>query len=174
MREYFTEAIILDREESGEQDSRVILYTPGFGKIIAHATSTRKITSKLSPHLEPLNVVQIRLIKKKRFQIGDVLRMHAFSKESFRTFQFLTQVLPLEYPDQELWEFLKKGNYEMNAVLTALGFDPRGAVCSQCNSASIISFSLEDAAYFCATCFPRAPGNAVQFTPLHIPFKEKG
>ena len=45
MLEIATEAIVLDKEDLGEYDSRVFLYTKEFGKVGAKATSLRKITS---------------------------------------------------------------------------------------------------------------------------------
>ena len=64
MLELVTEAIVLDKEDVGEQDSRVFLYTKDFGKIGAKATSLRKITSKLAAHLEPLNYATVRLVSR--------------------------------------------------------------------------------------------------------------
>ena len=64
MQEHFTEALVLDKEILGELDYRVFLYTQQLGKIAAKVRSGRRITSKLAPHLEPLNFIQARLIEK--------------------------------------------------------------------------------------------------------------
>ncbi|MDO8574288.1 MAG: recombination protein O N-terminal domain-containing protein, partial [bacterium] len=71
---YFNEAIVLDREPSGETDNRFSIYAKGFGKIVARGKSTRKITSKLSGHLEPGNLVKVRLIEKNGLQVVDALK----------------------------------------------------------------------------------------------------
>ena len=69
MREYSTEGVVLDRVSSREADLRVTLYTRDLGKIIAKVKSGRAITSKLAPHLEPLNFVRLRIIEKNGFQV---------------------------------------------------------------------------------------------------------
>ena len=73
MVEYFTEALVLDKEDSGDLDARIILYTEDLGKITAKAKSVKRITSKLNGHLEPLNFIQVRLVEKNGFQIVDAL-----------------------------------------------------------------------------------------------------
>ena len=39
MREYVSDAVVLDRDEIGEADSRVVFYTEKFGRVSARATS---------------------------------------------------------------------------------------------------------------------------------------
>ena len=72
---YFQEAIVLDREPSNEIDNRFHIYAKGFGKIVARGKSTRKITSKLSGHLEPGNIVRARFIEKNGLQVVDALKI---------------------------------------------------------------------------------------------------
>ena len=68
MQEYVTEAVVLDAVPSAELDVRVSLFTKKFGKLVARAKSVKKITSKLAGHLEPGNVVKIRLFGEKGVQ----------------------------------------------------------------------------------------------------------
>ena len=69
MKEYFTEAFILDIQEKGEFDSLITLYTRDFGKIMAKAKSIKKIVSKSAGHLQPLNFANVRLIEKTVFRL---------------------------------------------------------------------------------------------------------
>ena len=74
MQEYVTDAIVLTKRASGEFDGRYSLFTKKFGKMTGRAKSSRKITSKLSGHLEPGNAVKARFIEQKGTQIVDALK----------------------------------------------------------------------------------------------------
>jgi len=74
MQEYVTEAVVLDTVPSAELDVRVSLFTKKFGKLVARAKSVKKITSKLAGHLEPGNIIKIRLVEKKGLQLVDALK----------------------------------------------------------------------------------------------------
>ena len=65
MTEHFTEA-----------DSLITFYTKDFGKVGAKAKGAKRIVSKLSAHLEPLNFVLVRLIEGRGFQIADALTIN--------------------------------------------------------------------------------------------------
>src|SRR3989344_3413173 len=75
MREYVAIAVVLDREPIGEYDSRVHFMTEQHGKMIGRATSARKITSKLSAHLEPGTLTRLRLVEQKGLRIVDSLKV---------------------------------------------------------------------------------------------------
>lgn len=64
---YLTRAIILNRFDFRENDSRVVLYSVESGRIDLVARGAKKITSKLSSHLEPLNLVSIMAARGKQF-----------------------------------------------------------------------------------------------------------
>ena len=70
MTEYLSEAVVLDKETSGDLDIRVSMFTKKFGKLKVRAKSARRIVSKLSPHLEPGNVAQVRIIEKSASSCG--------------------------------------------------------------------------------------------------------
>jgi recombinational DNA repair protein (RecF pathway) len=112
MQEYITDAIVLDKVDSGELDSRVFLYTKDFGKIVAKAKSLRKITSKLAGHLQPANLVAARIVEKNGVQLIDALTISRPEKrpEILKNL-FLVKELAGEWQaDPELWEFLDKGS----------------------------------------------------------------
>ncbi|MEK7247774.1 MAG: DNA repair protein RecO, partial [Chloroflexota bacterium] len=60
-RLYKTEAIILRQRKLGEADRILTLYTPALGKMDAKAKGVRKMMSRLSGHLQPLNRVVVQL-----------------------------------------------------------------------------------------------------------------
>jgi len=76
---YKTQGIILQREQYGENDSRVFVYTPNFGKLELVARGTQKLSSKLSAHLEPLNLCEIMVVRGKQYDYLGV----AISEEVF-------------------------------------------------------------------------------------------
>ena len=90
--EYFTEAVVLDKEPSGEFDSIAHLYTQELGRVSASVTSARKILSKLNSHLEPLNLVQVRLVEKNRFHVADVLKTGALDRQHLDALKLIKSI----------------------------------------------------------------------------------
>ncbi|MFH0840466.1 MAG: DNA repair protein RecO [bacterium] len=62
---YATKAIILRNEPWNDYDSRVVFYTKEKGKLNLIARGTKKISSKLAGHLEPLNIIDLMVINGK-------------------------------------------------------------------------------------------------------------
>jgi len=178
MTEYFTEAIVLDRKESGEADCLLILYTQDLGKITAKAKSLRKITSKLNGHLQPLNLIKVRLIEKNAmpsgrqgFQAVDALsvngrglkkEMAVFAK-FLKVLDFIQEMTFELHPDYRLWTAMKKlfnhdggKNIEEKIIyrglLKILGFDPQFADCALCRKKEARFFLKEDHLFFCGNC----------------------
>ncbi len=162
--EYFTDAIILDKEPIGESDLQITLYTKDLGRITTRAVSARKITSKLASHLEPLNLVQARLVQKNRFQVVDALCNGALPKnsDSIAVLQLVKDLTAEGQPDYELWELLKSGQATGASVLRALGFDGQFAVCENCGNQNPSYFLVKQLEYFCAPCFVKS-GKPVSF-----------
>ncbi len=177
MAECITDAIVIDKEESGEQDARVFLYTEALGSVVAKATSIRKITSKLATHLEPLNVIKVRLIERSTggstgYQIGDALLHHRSlgwraSPEALAVGLRLAHVFKESGfrgdPDPEMWNMLSEMfgspptppfTAYTSTMLGILGFDPRYAECSVCAHEHPTQFSFRALAFFCDACLP--------------------
>src|SRR3989344_3765896 len=131
MVEVTAEAIVLDKEDLGEYDSRVFLYTKELGKISAKAVSLRKITSKLAGQVEPLNQVAVRLISRDNFgarsnyNLIDALATEAgwanqpedLKRKALSVLNFVKNAVPDGNPDQELWDLL----LEVVRAKTSLG-----------------------------------------------------
>lgn len=150
MQEYSTEAIVLDKETNGDLDVRVMLFTKKFGKLIGKAKSARKITSKLSGHLESGNLIQARLVEKGGLQIVDALKKEKLSNAP-ADFYFLGRLLADAEPESDLWRALTEGNFSWHEVLKILGWDPEFAACSACKKRAS-AFHAKSQEFFCGVC----------------------
>jgi recombinational DNA repair protein (RecF pathway) len=167
MTEIVTEAIVLSKEPRREIDNRIFLFTESHGLLVANATSTRKPTSKLSAHLEPLNLVQVRIVKKNNFQITDALKIGSLPKtsEALSLLNFVKTFFSHEEPDRSVWNVLRDGSLggqkiSTRAILHLLGFDPESAECSACNKKNLLSFSVSGY-FFCINCKSRRNSSEV-------------
>ena len=161
MLEYVTEAIVLDKVDLGELDSRVYLFTRDFGKITAKIKSGRKIISKLASHTEPLNLVTVRIVDKNSPQLIDALisKKGIPGKTFFKIAALVRDISPEGQSDRNLWELLISliGNGaeagDFIKVLKILGFDPARAKCNNCLKGSPDFFSIKDLIFYCKTCY---------------------
>ncbi|OGZ53226.1 MAG: hypothetical protein A3B25_02670 [Candidatus Ryanbacteria bacterium RIFCSPLOWO2_01_FULL_48_26] len=151
MNEYLSEAIVLDKETSGDLDIRVSLFTKKFGKLKARAKSARRIVSKLSPHLEPGNVVRVRLIEKNGLQVVDALKQR-FLPVLPSNLYFLNQIIAEGEPDLRLWQSIVSHNFSWVHILEILGWDPREAACALCAGEKPAFFSIFKQELFCDGC----------------------
>ena len=188
MLEVIVEAIVLDKEDLGEQDSRVFLYTKNFGKISAKATSLRKITSKLSSHLEPLNYISARLISKgdffdgKGFQLADALLIDSakelksdinFLRPALEAINLFKKSIPAGVPDLDLWKVLedlrlKKTSLGLLSGLKMLGFDSKFASCELCGKTNPEFFYLKDNFFICRQCQFSSAADKIDFIKVSI------
>lgn len=159
MQEYFSDAIVLDRLANGDLDSRVIFFTKRFGKLAAKAKSARKITSKLSAHLEPGNLIQLRLIEKNGLQVVDALKTSRLTT-SPQDLYFVGELLSEAEPEFGIWELLVRGKFFWREALKILGWDPGFARCSDC-SGKALSFHVKTQEFFCEDCSSKIPKDKV-------------
>lgn len=171
MYEVMTDAIVLEKQDLREQDSRVFLYTKDFGKIVAKATSSRKITSKLAAHLEPLNYVTVRLISKgdafegRGFQVADALLLHqmrhsdaGFMRALLQAANAVNLLVPEAVRDNDLWLRLhamreQKAGVAADELLRFFGFDPEFAECEFCRRTIPNYFFPKNHFFICHICF---------------------
>ncbi|MCX6794879.1 MAG: DNA repair protein RecO [Candidatus Falkowbacteria bacterium] len=74
-----TPALILNRQDYKENDSLVTVYTPCFGKLTLVARGTKKLSSKLAGHIEPLTLADLLIIRGKGFDyIGSAITRAAY------------------------------------------------------------------------------------------------
>ena len=153
--EHATQAIILSKAPFGEADAQVFLYTRKLGKLLARVIGARKILSKLNSHLEPLNVVYIRLVGKNKWHIADALKIGALPTGVLEGLNLVREIAPEEDPDPELWTLLSSGIFGKSDILRVLGFGKELAACQLCGLRNDLKFSTAHLAYFCVNCmFP--------------------
>lgn len=80
MQETFvTKAIILKRQAFRERDSRVTVYSVERGRLELVARGTKDIKSKLAGHIEPVSLVNLMVVRGKRFSyIGSAVAENSF------------------------------------------------------------------------------------------------
>lgn len=182
-----TEAIVLDKEDVGEADSRIFLYTKNYGKIIAKATSSRKITSKLAAYLEPLSYINARLVARgdgvfdlRNSRVVDALLIGESVKwagkedelkNALRVSHFISRSIPKEAADAELWDLLLgvcsgKESISIKKMLDFLGFGKDHASCEICASSVIEYFYPINNSFVCAGCVSTAPAYKKEFIKL--------
>lgn len=171
MTEYFTKALVLDQENSGEFDKLIFLYTEDLGKVVAKAKSIRKITSKLAGQLEPLNFIRSRLVEKNGFQIVDALAFNKInvSQPALELLQFIKEMTFEFQPDRKFWLILRKTFRDINSgkkfsygsFLGILGFSPKFASCNVCNSKFTAYFSKTEQVFLCRKCGWKIPKDEV-------------
>lgn len=173
--EIVTDALVLEKTPWKDEDFHVTLYTKALGKVMARATSARKMTSKLNAHLEPLCVVVVRLMQKSAehnavYQLGDALaretiagrkRNDVYAQEGLSLLAYVNQLTPFEESDDSLWQFLHaymSSDAPLPAykkiLLNILGFDATFASCRICAGAPSW-FNGGDDAFYCDRCINR-------------------
>jgi recombinational DNA repair protein (RecF pathway) len=170
MQEYVTDAVSLRKFSQGDLDGRYVLFTKRFGKIVGKAKSSRKITSKLAPHLEPGTIAKVRFIESPGTQIIDALK-EGTATASLLDLHFLSMLLPEGQPEPDLWDMLQEGSFAWTDALAALGWDPEGARCVSCGVRPGVHFYLPRQEFFCDVCIGKLPSKVRQSAvlSLHVP-----
>ncbi|MFA5386607.1 MAG: DNA repair protein RecO [Candidatus Paceibacterota bacterium] len=176
MIEYFTEGIVLSKDKKSDFDGVVNIYTKDFGKISAKTKGIFKPTSKLSGHLEPLNLVNVRVVEKNGFQVTDALLVKKLlSSQAKNSINFYRQALELLsfvaemtfdfQSDIKLWQTIlktleainKKRTPSYSLIIEALGFSPKFAQCQKCKAKPVRYFAKKDQVFYCSHCASKIP-----------------
>ncbi len=156
MIEVVSEAVVLDKEFTYDAHVRVHLFTKECGKMVARATSARKITSKLGPHLEPLTVSIVKFVQQRGLpQLTDALRTGLLPHKAMPLVRMVSALAPEGEPDLELWELLTGLDGTVRRALSVLGYNPEFASCEWCDGRPD-NFSLRTLFFVCDGCLPRA------------------
>lgn len=110
------EGIVLKRRNVGEADRILTVFTRNLGKITIKAVGVRKISSKRSSHIEPLNHVVLSLYKGK----GMPVLTEVVAKESFSEIKTDLQKIGFAYHLCELVDGLCPEGQENTAVFDLL------------------------------------------------------
>lgn len=162
MQEYFTEAVVLNCEPSGDLDSRVSLFTKRLGKLTAKAKSARKIMSKLAGHLQPGNVVNARLVEKSGLHIADALKTSKLSLP-LPDLYFLSRLLPESEPEPIIWQLIFSGKIDWAEILKILGWDPKETLCHACAKNPPAAFDVDSQEFFCSGCALKGDRNELLY-----------
>lgn len=158
MLEHYTKAVVLDKEDYGDFDLRVFLYSKDLGRIQAKVKSAKKITSKLAAHLEPGSFVDARVIRRGGFQVVDALSSGFMPRDpkNLSLLRLIKDLTMEEDADMEIWEMLSSGKLTSAEVLRVLGFDPQFAACRTCDVGQPTHFLVRDLEYSCLNCLMRS------------------
>jgi recombinational DNA repair protein (RecF pathway) len=151
MQEYITKALVLDREESGDLDYRLSLFSKRYGKVKARVKSVRKITSKLAGHLDVGSLAEVRMVEKNGLQVVDALKL-SYTPLSPPHSHFLDQLLHENDPDSALWYAATLRPIQWIHVLRLLGWDPKEARCVSCQGESPCFFMVKTQEFLCESC----------------------
>ena len=154
---YNIKAIVLNRRPVGENDTRTIVYSLEAGKLQLTARGAKKIKSKLAGHLEPLNLVDIMVVRGRRHDYAGA----AVSEKCYfnikndlaklplaaRAVRILDKFIKSGVVDEKIFELLKDYLAALEAVkgecaifftffslklLAALGHQPELSRCLNC------------------------------------------
>ncbi|HLD01879.1 MAG TPA: DNA repair protein RecO [Patescibacteria group bacterium] len=79
MRNFKVDGIVIKRNNYGEADRLLTLFTRQFGKMKVKASGVRKITSRRSSHIELLNYASLTLFQGRKYPVlTEVATIHSF------------------------------------------------------------------------------------------------
>lgn len=161
MVEYYTKALVLGRAGRGDLDGTLTLYTKELGRVSARVKSLRKLTSKLSGHLTPGRLANVRIVEMggDTKQVVDALSLPSKTSLEFLKFlDFIRQMAPIGLPDLHLWHELEQaatngtGEGIYKKIISIMGYDAKNAICDNCSSVKIAYFVPRDIMFLCSGC----------------------
>ncbi len=191
------QGIVLTRIPFREYDEVISLITREYGRVDVIAKGIKKITSKLSAHLEPFSLVSFDLVQGKELVIlTTASTVHVFS--GIRS-DFIKR-LEAEYAAHALYTLTRPGNLEhgifdlffswlvaydeahvvsdgrfldwfMLHLMGVIGFAPAYIACIGCGSSHLLSFwSFSGGGVVCGACTTRYPdaGSLIRISPETI------
>jgi DNA repair protein RecO (recombination protein O) len=193
MRVYTTEAIVLKRQNLGEADRIVTLYTPLHGKLRAVAKGARRPASRLAGHLELFCLSTLQLARGRELEVvtqaetRDAFRPVrddlARTTQAYCALELVDRLTPDRLENVGVFELLHELlvglsgprpstlalPYFLLQTLAALGYRPQLGQCVVCRAtiapgANYFSQSLGGA--LCPTCGPTEP--TAQTIPLQV------
>ncbi|MBU6500812.1 MAG: recombination protein O N-terminal domain-containing protein [Patescibacteria group bacterium] len=162
MQEYLSDAVVLDKVQNGDMDSRFFMFTKKFGKLAAKAKSARKITSKLAGHLQPGNLVSARFIERNGLQVVDALKRNKLNI-GLTELYFLNKLLHEAEPEQRLWHLLVSERFDWIEILRILGWDADETSCQNCNTGKPVAFDIGVQEFLCENCAIKTPADKLLY-----------
>lgn len=181
MSTFHTTGMVLRVSHSGENDRRASIYTHDHGKLEVFAKSARRIQSKLSPHLEPLTLVDCYVARGRVDHLAGIERHERFpgvrnTLEQLADALWATELVDVltrpDHPDPrifrllEMWMLLIENSgpslvpitFRLAFVATLfryLGHGIQCDACMQCRRTVSMSwfFVARDGGVRCTDCF---------------------
>lgn len=123
MRTFKTTGIVIKRKNIGEADRILTVYTRDQGKLQIKAKGVRKITSKRSSHIEPLNIAVLTLYKGEGIHIlleVDTINSHSAIKSNlskvgmaYHICELIDGLCPEGQEQPEIYELLVQMLYDL-------------------------------------------------------------
>lgn len=121
---YNLEAIVLNRVDWRENDSRVTVYSQEKGKLELIARGTKKIKSKIAPHIEPFNLIEVMAIRGRQYDyLGSGICRDAFAyvksdldllSAAGQVIGFMQKNIKEAEPDPQMYLLLKNALAALN------------------------------------------------------------
>src|SRR5919202_417621 len=150
VRVYTTEAIVLKRQNLGEADRIVTLYTPDEGKLRAVAKGVRRPASRLAGHLELFSLTLVQLARGRELDVV----AQAETRQAFRNVRE-----DLARTSQAYYALELVDRFTLH-TLTALGYRPQLTQCVLCRAEIAPGpncFSQPLGGVACVACGPGEP-----------------
>ena len=176
MKEFVTDAVVLGRRPHREWDLVADLFTDELGRVEARVVSGARTLSKFSPHLDPLNRVQVRLVSKNALTLTDIMTTdrrpevrgdRSALRRAIEVAFLVRKLVPRGTPDPRLWDFLSGASrmaaFPVPELLVRLGYNPRHAACGLCGNREPSHFIVGDQAFSCLACHVKFPANEVVY-----------
>jgi len=185
MPTFHTTGIVLRVRDSGENDRRAVIYTQDRGKLELFVKSARRIKSKLSPHLEPMTLVDCYIVRGKIDHLAGIERTHRFGgfRDSLHRLghaawglEVVDRLVKPDHGDPKIYDLLLSWltfleNLEHDVVPSRirlaylmslyemLGHGPECARCVGCkNDSDNWFFSVRDGGILCDSCKGKSLG----------------
>ncbi len=179
---YRTKGIVIGRDNQGESDRILTLYTEDFGKLKLFGKSIRKESSKLRSGAEPFSLIEAEFIEgRARKTLTDVKILNSYvsiNKDiekialGNRIAGDLNYLIKGEEKDSEVWNLTEKSFGRINDsgkgldsyhyffwnLIFMLGYGPELYRCSQCRGKvdpKNLLLSPEDGGLVCKSCSPK-------------------
>ncbi|MDP2933050.1 MAG: DNA repair protein RecO [bacterium] len=192
MSTFHTTGIVLRVSPSGENDRRASIYTHDFGKLEVFAKSARRIQSKLSPHLEPLTLVDCFIARGQVDHLAGIERQDRFigvrgSLEQLTSAWWAAELVDAltrpDHPDPRIFRLLQiwitmvetaNGQipeyFRLVFVITLfdyLGYGLHSDGCVKCKKENDLDwlFSARDGGLVCRDCRAHAAPGGIVLAP---------
>jgi DNA repair protein RecO (recombination protein O) len=111
------QGVVLEKEDVGEADRVVTVFTKEFGKVRLRATSARKIKAKLRSRLELFCYSEIAFVQGKIHKtVTDVMPIEYYSylrgnvqsmRVAYRLAEIACEIIKGQEPDERIWRVLR-------------------------------------------------------------------